>query len=43
MILASAALAFKRSRVIVFLNYWFAPLVAWNLLAILTEIWTLTR
>ena len=35
-ILASAALAFRRPRVIVFLNYWFAALIAWNLLTIFT-------
>lgn len=30
-LLAMAALKFKRPRVIVFLNYWFAALVTWNL------------
>lgn len=38
-ILASAALAFKRPRVIVFLNYWFALLIAWNLFTIFTTAW----
>src|SRR5664279_2974058 len=33
-ILAAAALAFKRPRVVVFLNYWFAVLIAWNLFTI---------
>src|SRR5580698_2373908 len=33
-ILAAAALAFRRPRVIVFLNYWFAALIAWNLFTI---------
>jgi len=30
-LLVSAALKFKRPRVVVFLNYWFAALVTWNL------------
>ena len=34
-ILASAALAFQRPRVVVSLNYWFAVLIAWNLYTIL--------
>jgi hypothetical protein len=33
-LLAMAALKFKRPRVIVFLNYWFAALVTWNLATI---------
>ena len=37
-ILAAAALAFKRPRVVVFLNYWFAALIAWNLITILTSL-----
>ena len=37
-ILAAAALAFKRPRVIVFLNYWFAVLIAWNLFTIFTSL-----
>lgn len=36
-ILASAALAFKRPRVVVFLNYWFAALIAWNLYTIISQ------
>ena len=35
-ILATAALAFKRPRVVVFLNYWFAVVIAWNLFTIFT-------
>ena len=35
-ILASAALAFRRPRVVVFVNYWFAVLIAWNLYTILS-------
>ncbi len=34
-ILASAALGFRRPRVIVFLNYWFALLITWNLATII--------
>lgn len=40
-ILASAALAFHRPRVVVFLNYWFAVLITWNLYTILSSFWTL--
>lgn len=36
-ILVGAALAFHRPRVIVFLNYWFAALITWNLITILTS------
>jgi len=35
-LLVSAALRFRRPRVIVFLNYWFALVVGWNLLMILS-------
>ncbi|MGA2148957.1 MAG: hypothetical protein ABSH49_28780 [Bryobacteraceae bacterium] len=35
LILASAAIGYKRGRVVVFLNYWFAAVVGWNLCAIL--------
>jgi hypothetical protein len=35
MILVAAALAFRRPRVVVFLNYWFAALITWNLATIL--------
>jgi len=37
-ILAAAALAFKRPRVVVFLNYWFAVLIAWNLFMIFSTL-----
>jgi hypothetical protein len=37
-ILASAALGFRRPRVIVFLNYWFALLITWNLIMIITAV-----
>lgn len=37
-ILAAAALAFRRPRVVVFLNYWFAVLIAWNLYTILSAL-----
>lgn len=30
-ILVAAALAFHRPRVVVFLNYWYAVLITWNL------------
>ena len=42
-LLASAALAFRRPRVIVFLNYWFTGLIAWNLCTILIALLALTR
>jgi len=34
--LVATALKFRRTRVIVFLNYWFAAVVSWNLLLILS-------
>jgi hypothetical protein len=34
-ILVTAALAFHRPRVVVFLNYWFAALITWNLITIM--------
>lgn len=40
-ILAAAALGFHRPRVVVFLNYWFAVIVAWNLFTILSTLWYL--
>jgi len=40
-ILAAAALAFHRPRVVVFLNYWFAVLIAWNLVTIFMSLWAL--
>lgn len=39
-ILAAAALAFQRPRVVVFLNYWFAVLIAWNLCIVLSKLVT---
>jgi hypothetical protein len=37
-ILAAAALGFHRPRVVVFLNYWFALLIAWNLFTIFSTL-----
>jgi hypothetical protein len=37
-ILAAAALGFHRPRVVVFLNYWFAVLIAWNLFTIFSTL-----
>ena len=34
-LLVTIALKFKRPRVVVFLNYWFAAVVSWNLVIIL--------
>jgi hypothetical protein len=42
-ILVSAALAFQRPRLIVFLNLMFAVLVTWNLATILTSLARLAR
>jgi hypothetical protein len=36
LIFVAAAFRFKRPRIIVFLNYWFAALVTWNLATILS-------
>jgi hypothetical protein len=38
-LLVAAALRFKRPRLVVFLNYWFAIVVSWNLVMI---VWSLT-
>jgi hypothetical protein len=38
-LLVAAALRFKRPRLVVFLNYWFALVVSWNLAMIA---WSLT-
>jgi len=38
-ILAAAALAFHRPRVVVFLNYWFVLIVGWNLYTIFSTLW----
>jgi hypothetical protein len=35
-LLIATAMKYKRPRVVVFLNYWFAAVVTWNLLMILT-------
>ena len=35
-LLVTIAMKFKRPRVVVFLNYWFAAVVSWNLAIILT-------
>jgi hypothetical protein len=35
-LLVAMALRFKRPRVVVFLNYWLAAVVTWNLVVILT-------
>jgi len=40
-ILASAALSFQRPRVVVFLNYWFAVVITWNLFTIFAALWGL--
>jgi len=37
-VLAATALRFRRPRVVVFLNYWFALVVSWNLAMI---VWSL--
>lgn len=37
-ILVAAALGFHRPRVVVFLNYWFAALITWNLVTIITSL-----
>jgi hypothetical protein len=34
LILLGAALGFHRPRVVVFLNYWFAAIVSWNLITV---------
>ena len=34
-LLVAIAMKFKRPRVVVFLNYWFAAVVSWNLAIIL--------
>ena len=35
-LLVAMAMKFKRPRMVVFLNYWFAAVVSWNLIIILT-------
>ena len=39
-LLVAIALKFKRPRVVVFLNYWFAAVVSWNLVMILLSRFT---
>jgi hypothetical protein len=34
-LLVAAAMRYKRPRLVVFLNYWFAAVVTWNLITIL--------
>ena len=34
LLLVLAAIRFKRARLIVFMNYWFAAVVTWNLITI---------
>jgi len=36
--LVAAALRYRRPRVVVFVNYWFAAVVSWNLLMILIKL-----
>jgi hypothetical protein len=36
-LLVAVAMKYKRPRLVVFLNYWFAAVVTWNLVTILTE------
>lgn len=38
-LLVAAAMRFRRPRVVVFLNFWFAAVVSWNLAMI---VWSLT-
>ena len=43
-LLVAMAMRFKRPRVVVFLNYWFAAVVSWNLVVILlTQLSVLRR
>jgi hypothetical protein len=42
-ILAGAALRFRRPHLVVFLNYWFSAVVTWNLFTILSALWGLRR
>lgn len=37
-ILVAAALSFRRQRVVVFLNYYFAALITWNLITIIISL-----
>ncbi|HTP34874.1 MAG TPA: DUF5658 family protein [Candidatus Acidoferrales bacterium] len=42
-LLVSLAMKFRRPRVVVFLNYWFAAIVSWNLVMILVRLLTTRR
>jgi len=42
-LLVSLAMKFRRPRVVVFLNYWFAVIVSWNLVMILVRLLTTRR
>jgi len=42
-LLVAVAMKFKRPRVVVFLNYWFAVIVSWNLATILVELLSASR
>jgi hypothetical protein len=42
-LLVAAAMRFKRPRVVVFLNYWFAVVVSWNLVMIVVTLTTASR
>ena len=43
-LLVAVAMRFKRPRVVVFLNYWFAAVVSWNLaIILLTQLSVLRR
>jgi hypothetical protein len=43
-LLVAVAMRFKRPRIVVFLNYWFAVVVSWNLgVIILTQLSVLRR
>ena len=42
-LLVAAAMRFKRPRVVVFLNYWFAVVVSWNLVMIVVTLITASR
>jgi hypothetical protein len=42
-LLVAVAMKFRRPRAVVFLNYWFAAVVSWNLIMILTSLLSLRR
>ena len=41
--LVAIAIKVKRPRIVVFLNYWFAAIVSWNLVIILMTQWARTH